>query len=269
MMAPSLTEIANDEATDKGTRGPMEPRGHNYTDIYESYLSSRRDKEITLLEIGLGVQGPIANNVWLGGRNPHGGASMRMWYRYFPKARILGIDVNPASFLDNERVRTCVVDQGDAAQLRSFLKELRIDSLDVIVDDGSHLPHHQQISVSTLFPFLAPGGLYFIEDLLENGVGDPRRRQVSSVLNTRRVFTEFARTGSFPEPNAFVDEATFAKDISSVAFHCPPVVARSTVLKPLSRAKAAAKFLFGTQDVPVEIEYKPPGREKLCVLIKA
>jgi hypothetical protein len=268
MTALSLTEIANDEATDKGTCGPLAPRGHNYTDVYESYLAGRREEPITLLEIGLGVQGPVANDVWLGGRNATGGASMRMWYRYFPRARIIGIDINPASFLDNDRVRTFVADQGDAAQLRAFMEELQIESLDVIVDDGSHRPDHQQITLSTLFPYLAPGGLYFVEDLMANGLGDTQIHAAGRVLNTRRVLTAFARTGSFPEPNAFVDGASFAKDIATVTFHCPPVVARATALKPFRRAKVAAQLLLGTQHVPVEVEYKQPGREKLCVLTK-
>ena len=220
-MVMSLTEIANEEATDKGTSGPIAPRGHNYTDIYDCYLSEMRDKRITLLEIGLGVQGPNPTDVWLGGRNPLGGASMRMWYRYFPKARILGIDINPATFLDNERIHTGVVDQGNPTQLRTFLKELDIESVDVIIDDGSHRPDHQQISLSTLFPFLAPNGLYFIEDLMANGLGDDQLgRHTSDVLNTRSVLKQLSETGVFPEPNAFGDGLPLAEAISSVSFYC-------------------------------------------------
>jgi hypothetical protein len=264
----SLTELANEEATDKGTRGPMAPRGHNYTDIYECYLDDLSQKPITLLEIGLGVQGPVLNDVWLGGRNPQGGASMRMWYRYFPNARILGIDINPATFLDNERIRTAVVDQSDPEQLRSFLKELDIEALDVIIDDGSHRPDHQQISLSTLFPFLASRGLYFIEDLFANGLGDKRRDSNCDVLNTRTVLKVFDETGVFPEPNALVDEALLAKDISKISFHCPPVVTSQLSLTPINRMRLAAKILSGGRRLPVGVEYKQPGREKLCVITK-
>jgi hypothetical protein len=270
-MAKSLTEIANDEATDKGTCGPLAPRGHNYTDIYECYLAEWREKPITLLEIGLGVQGPIPNDVWLGGRNTQGGASMRMWYRYFPHARILGIDINPAGFLDNERIRTGVADQGDPRQLLSFLNDLHIEALDVIVDDGSHQPDHQQISLSTLFPLLAPGGIYFIEDLLANGLGDKKPwHRNCEVLNTRQVLKGFVESGTFPEPNAFVDGGvSLAKQISRISFHCPRVVTSQLSLNPMNRAKLAAKILFGERRLPVEIEYRAPGREDLCAITKA
>jgi hypothetical protein len=30
---------------------------------------------------------------------------------------------------------------------------------DIIVEDGSHASHHQQIALATLFPFVAAGGL--------------------------------------------------------------------------------------------------------------
>jgi hypothetical protein len=38
-------------------------------------------------------------------------------------------------------------------------------SPDIIIDDGSHVASHQKISFETLFPLLAPGGIYVIEDM--------------------------------------------------------------------------------------------------------
>ena len=35
----------------------------------------------------------------------------------------------------------------------------------MIIDDGSHLPSHQLLSLETLWPSLAPGGLYIVEDV--------------------------------------------------------------------------------------------------------
>ena len=35
----------------------------------------------------------------------------------------------------------------------------------MIIDDGSHLPSHQLLSLETLWPALAPGGLYIVEDV--------------------------------------------------------------------------------------------------------
>jgi hypothetical protein len=36
---------------------------------------------------------------------------------------------------------------------------------DIILDDGSHVAKHQEISFRTLFPMLKEGGLYVMEDL--------------------------------------------------------------------------------------------------------
>ncbi len=256
----SLSSIADEEGTDKGTIGPTDGwAAHNYTDVYSVYLDPLRDKPITFLEIGLGVEGPEWHAEIAQGKNAQGGASLRMWYRYLSKANIFGIDINPAGFLDNNRVATAVVDQGDPGQLESFLDRHQITTLDVIVDDGSHRPDHQQISFSWLFPYLAPGGLYFIEDLLANGQGDGMDNRYSNheCLNTRRVFREFEVSGRFPIPNALNRPEDIRGTIESVAFHCPAVTASSgiTRLRAMLRGKRARPRFVA-------------GQEELCVIRK-
>jgi hypothetical protein len=229
MSTLSLTEIANQEGTDKGTDGPAQAwQGHNYTDVYDAYLSRLRDESITLLEIGLGVDGPNWKANIAQGRNAQGGASMRMWYRYFSRARILGADVNPAEFLDNDRIRTGIVDQGDPEQLRGFLAQAGVERVDVIIDDGSHRPDHQQITLTTLLPYLVSGGMYFVEDLMSNGLGDGTadRFTAEHVLNTRRVLRAFVTEGVFAEPNALGDQgdqSAVGAAIDSIVFHCPRI----------------------------------------------
>jgi hypothetical protein len=221
-----LTAIANDEGSDKGTRGPVEEwPGHNYTDIYEAYLGRVRNEPITLLEIGLGVDGPNWRALIAQGRNAQGGASIRMWYRYLSAALILGVDVNPARFLDNDRIRTGVADAGDPVQLQAFLASANVETLDVVIDDGSHRPHHQQTALAVLFPYLVPGGLYFIEDLMSNGADDDQTSDQSDqgALNTRHVLRNFAETGTFPQPHALGDDTTLGAMIDSVTFHVPRV----------------------------------------------
>ena len=104
----SLTELANLYATDKGTQGPSSTWSvNNYTDLYEVYLDPYRNSEINFLEIGLGVTGDRWESRIVHGRNS-GGASIRMWYDYFSKAKIFGIDINGCSYLDNDRIATFV-----------------------------------------------------------------------------------------------------------------------------------------------------------------
>lgn len=221
----SLTEIANEHGTDKGTVGPSPSwRTHNYTDVYEAYLSSLRLDEISLLEIGLGVPGAAWEAKIAHGRNPRGGASLRTWYDYFPKAHVYGLDINSGAHLDNDRISTFVVDQGDPAALRGFLEAVGDVTFDVIVDDGSHRPDHQQVSLGVLFPRLRSGGVYFVEDLLKNGKGDENnnpRMSVDTVLNTRRLLKGFRADGRFESPHALVDEDYLAQHIDHINFHVP------------------------------------------------
>lgn len=260
-----LTAIANEEGTDKGTISPVEHWPcHNYTDVYEAYLKPLRRLPISLLEIGLGVEGPGWHPPIAQGRNIQGGASMRMWYRYFPEARIFGIDVNPAAFLNNDRIHTGVVDQSDPAQLRAFLADHGIDRIDVVIDDGSHRPDHQQISFATLFPYVAPGGLYFIEDLAANGRGDRAtgRHANADVLSTRQVLRAFAETGTFPQPNAFGNEAKLRESIDEISFHCPAVVIERTAVVRAAR-RYGWRFLRGWFRTRFQT-----GEEQLCVVHK-
>ena len=53
--------------------------GRNYFDIYEQYLAPMKNEPINLLEIGV-----------------LGGKSLRVWADYFPKAKIFGLDIDPA-----------------------------------------------------------------------------------------------------------------------------------------------------------------------------
>jgi hypothetical protein len=256
----ALTGLANLHGTDKGTIGPTSfwP-GSNYTDVYEAYLHPLRSRPIDLLEIGLGVKGERWQTYIANGRNAAGGASVKMWSDYFPQARIYGIDVNPAGYLDDDRVTTAIVDQGDRDELEAFLASLGDVSFDLIVDDGSHRPDHQQISLSVLFPRLKPGGLYFIEDLMDNGKGDPDRGRFSApeVLNTRAVLRPLASGGEFAAPNALLDGAELAAAIESVSFHVPPT-------KIESQVPPGAK---DSQEPRRVVRYEE-GREKLCVLRK-
>jgi hypothetical protein len=246
----SLTELANHYGSDKGTVGPTpEWLPHNYTDVYEAYLGSMREAPVTLLEIGLGVTGENWDAKIVAGRNT-GGASVKMWHDFFARGRIYGIDVNECAFLDEERVTTFVADQGNVDELAAVLEMIEEPFFDLIVDDGSHRPDHQQISLGFLWDHLKPGGLYFIEDLMANGHGDGKagRMGCEDVLNTRGVLKEFARTGEFPQPHALIEPARWSGEIESIHFHVP-------------RVRRAG----GSNGKAIAFE---PGSESLCAIRK-
>lgn len=226
----SLSELAQFYACDKGYSGPSNKwAGNNYVDIYQAHFGNRRSEELTILEIGLGVKGPNWRSDIVHGRNPEGGASMKMWASYFPNAKIVGLDINPAEFLNTDRIRTFQVDQGDRKSLKAFLDKVP-DLFDFIIDDGSHRADHQQITLEALFPRLKPGGIYFIEDLNDHGFGGRSNNRFSSdAIDTRTLFKQFGKTGEVPEPNAFAD-TTFLNDVENVQFYCPKPMLRSTDL---------------------------------------
>lgn len=257
MNGKSLTELANQYGSDKGTIGPTAKwSAHNYTDVYEAYLERYRNDPVTMIEIGLGVSGKAWNSFIVRGRNS-GGASPKMWHDYFPNARIYGIDVNECAYLDNERVRTFVADQGNTADLERVMQAVGNVEFDFIFDDGSHRPDHQQISLGYFFKKLKPGGLYFIEDLARNGCGDGKsgRSDSPDVLNTRRVLKHFRERGEFPQPHAIGDPDYLRDTIAAVNFHVPRMWVTATfkprLRRPLGRLN---RFL--------------PDSETLCAIRK-
>lgn len=223
-----LSEIADHYACDKGTRGPSTRwSANNYVDVYQAYLQPLRNEEISLLEIGLGVTGPNWESKIVHGANP-GGASMKMWSDYLPYAKITGIDINPASWLDTDRITTYVVDQGSRGSLADFLEKHPDPQFDVIIDDGSHRADHQQVSLEMLWPHLKPGGLYIIEDLTDRGFGGRTSgpHAAPDTISTRDFLKRFARSGDVAAPNAF-QSTEFLSSISDVAFHSPKPMQRS------------------------------------------
>jgi hypothetical protein len=86
-----------------------------------------------------------------------------MWLAYFSAAEIVGFDLTDFSEIRHERFRFVQGDLSSADDLRRLADDRA--GFDVIVDDGSHASPHQQLAFKYLFPKLASGGIYIIEDL--------------------------------------------------------------------------------------------------------
>ncbi len=141
----SLKMLASIYMTDKWNK-------HWYAQHYEVLLNARRRQRLNVLEIGIG-----------GYDDPRGGGnSLRMWRAYFPKARIFGIDIHDKSFHDERRIKTFKGSQADPEFLNRVMNEM--GKVDIIIDDGSHISEHAIFTFRHLFPRLADGGLYFVED---------------------------------------------------------------------------------------------------------
>jgi hypothetical protein len=139
MSKKSLHELGISCNTDKAF-------DHNFCHFYDTHLSSLREEELKILEIGV-----------------YEGASVRMWSQYFPNSKIYGVDflVEPESRLINEgNIESYRVDQGSKEELNNF--EKNFGPFDIVIDDGSHFTHHQNISYE-LFGNKAP--VFIWEDL--------------------------------------------------------------------------------------------------------
>jgi demethylmacrocin O-methyltransferase len=138
--APSLDALAIRHGADKSSKV------HGYTRAYERHLAPLRQLPIVLLEIGVG-----------------GGASLRMWRDYFPRATLYGLDLADCKGLEGAGVRTFQGSQSDEDVLERLLHAT--GPLDVVIDDGSHRWADLIASFRKLYPHLKPGGYYVIEDL--------------------------------------------------------------------------------------------------------
>jgi 23S rRNA U2552 (ribose-2'-O)-methylase RlmE/FtsJ len=66
------------------------------------------------------------------------GASLRGWRRYFPKAQILGADIDSRILFSEDRISTFRVDQLSDHTIDILWQKLSNDEFDIIIDDGLH-----------------------------------------------------------------------------------------------------------------------------------
>lgn len=140
----SLDELGKKHNTDKSSRI------HGYLSHYEFFLSSFREREVTLLELGVGP----TNNM---------GKSLLMWRDFFSYGNIVGVDIRPDTLsLSSDRIHIEIGDCGTP----SFLQELSQKYCPhIIIDDASHKWSHQILAFELLWPCIQAGGIFICEDM--------------------------------------------------------------------------------------------------------
>ena len=157
MNTASLTELANRFGCDKGTQAFER---HGYADIYSKLIP----RTAQLLEIGIDA-----------------GRSVQMWSEWLIGGKLIAID-NRSECITREVLSLCdarLCDQSNQEQLFNLALQLGYHSLDVIIDDGSHRPDDQLLSLVMLWPCLRVGGKYFVEDLHTSAWFPPKVRAPS------------------------------------------------------------------------------------------
>ena len=128
--------------------GPGIFKWMHYFDIYHRHFSKFIGREVHVLEVGI-----------------YSGGSLRMWREYFGKGcRVYGVDINDACMAcKDEGIKVFIGDQAD----RSFWVRIKqaVPTIDILIDDGGHLPEQQRIALEEMLPHIAPGGVYLCEDI--------------------------------------------------------------------------------------------------------
>jgi len=121
----------------------------HYFDIYHRHLSKFAGREVHVLEIGV-----------------YSGGSLQMWQECFgQQCHVYGVDIERAcKVYEDDRTKIFVGDQGDRGFWKRFKEEN--PAIDILIDDGSHDPEHQIVTLEEMLPHLRPGGIYLCEDVV-------------------------------------------------------------------------------------------------------
>lgn len=112
-----------------------------------------------MLEIGLGCSmayGP--------------GVSVKAWQLILPNVELWEADIDKDCVKINQEngkldgIHTVVGDQSNPKNVEQWVNESG-GNFDIVIDDGGHMNEQIKTSFDGLWPHLAKGGLYFIEDL--------------------------------------------------------------------------------------------------------
>ena len=157
-----------------------------YEDLFEKYTN----KSITFVEIGV----------------LHGG-SLLMWREYFgPKARIIGIDLNPKALeLEKQGFEIFIGSQSDKNFWKDFYS--KVGSIDILLDDGGHSNDQQIVTFAESLVNINDGGLLVTEDVHTSyfkKFGNPSTfsfinysKYLIDVINSRFIGTKIKTTNIF------------------------------------------------------------------------
>jgi len=119
---------------------------HTYLETYDRLFEPFRNG-CTMLEIGLAM-----------------GDSIKLWDRYFENSKIIGVDISVV--FEPEQYKNEVEILELDATTPKILDYIDDNSLQIVVEDASHMEADSIKMFNHLKPKMAKGGLYFVEDVL-------------------------------------------------------------------------------------------------------
>lgn len=142
---------------------------HKYVGFYENILPKAAQN---ILEIGV----------------LHG-ESIKYWRKKYPDANIYGIDIiAPLSIWPkDDKINYFQLDQSNIEAYQKVLNKVT-NKIDIIIDDGSHDPLHQKISLMESIDCLNDGGIYILEDIHTSHKNHPYYKLRLSKFNRKLPF---------------------------------------------------------------------------------
>lgn len=213
----------------------LSKKWENYFEVYDEIFKPYQNKNPKFLEIGVA----------------HGG-SLELWLKYFDNnVDLYAVDINK-DFLDykfdNVKVDYACVDQSSVEHWDAYLKDK--PKFDIIIDDGSHDSEHQITTLLTLFPHLADGGIYVVEDTHTsywNEWGGGLHKK-GTFIEFVKGFIDFLHAPHIKE-SAPPGLVTALHNFKSIRFHNSMVILEKGVTRPskeaISTAKQNPNFLWG------------------------
>lgn len=146
----SLSELGLKYGTDKIGKHHYLPV---YYDLYKNNAKRKRVKKV--LEIG-----------------PAEGAGIKMFRDFFTNATIFGAEIDQErvdKLQGLDRIHVIQCDQSSFKDLLRLVDTTGRD-IDLVIDDGSHIPEHQLYTCLQLLPLLSKRAIYIIEDVADKEV---------------------------------------------------------------------------------------------------
>lgn len=127
---------------------------HNYLPVYYDLFKNKgkRKRVKKVLEIGVAE-----------------GAGLRMFRDFFTNAMIYGAEIDEKRVFSEDRIQVVRCDQSSFKDLLLLVDTIGRD-IDLVVDDGSHIPEHQLYTCLQFVPLLSKRSTYIIEDVADEEV---------------------------------------------------------------------------------------------------
>ena len=175
-----LSEFYNqlNPKSDKGTE-------HDYINsYYDAEFTPKKDKSITLLEIG------VLN-----------GESINLWNKYFENAKeIYGVDIN----ITNQAIATVnptdeiVLERADAYS-EDYVNKFLNDGFDYIIDDGPHTLWSQINFIELYYKKAKKGGKLIIEDIQSKSDLEAIEQRLKELKYKYKIFDLTSNKGRYDD----------------------------------------------------------------------